>query len=254
MGSYASAAVRGTDWTTTDRCDGTLLTDNAGKIDTATNNGAVTSPTLSSGETSDYRCATGGLPPVSSSYCVAVEGFVQHTVLDGRPVTLYKYVAALATKSPAGEATELCVTTPSGQSTCTQYPLAPPDPAGFMSSTVGCYTGEAGDYQITYRLGGVTLGTPLVYHSPAASPVASTCEAWLGKPDPGSTTRGFERQREAGESVFAADLRPGGLRGRAAGAHWQGGYRAGSRRRVRRHKWGTWSAARRDQHLPVRAC
>ncbi len=186
VGSYASAAVRGTDWTTTDRCDGTLLTDNTGKIDTATNNGAVSSPTLSSGETSDYRCATGGLAPVSSSYCVAVEGFVQHTVLDGRPVTLYKYVAALATKSPAGEATELCVTTPSGQLTCTQYPLAPPDPAGFMSSTVGCYTAEAGDYQITYRLGGVTLGTPLVYHSPAASPVASSCEAWLGKPDPGS--------------------------------------------------------------------
>jgi hypothetical protein len=187
VGNYASAAVRGTDWTTTDRCDGTLLTDNAGKIDTATNNGAVSSPTLSSGETSDYRCATGGLAPVSSSYCVAVEGFVQHTVLDGRPVTLYKYVAALATKSPAGEATELCVTTPSGQSTCTQYPLAPRDPTGFMSSTVGCYTGEAGDYQITYRLGGVALGTPLIYHSPAASPVAPTCEAWLGKPDPGST-------------------------------------------------------------------
>lgn len=187
VGSYASAAVRGTDWTTTDRCDGTLLTDNAGKIDTATNNGAITSPTLSSGETSDYRCATGGLAPVSSSYCVAVEGFVQHTVLDGRHVTLYKYVAALATKSPAGEATELCITAPSGQSTCTQYPLAPPDPTGYMSSTVGCYTGEAGDYQITYRLGGVALGAPLIYHSPAASPVASTCEAWLGKPDPGST-------------------------------------------------------------------
>lgn len=63
VGNYASAAVRGTDWTTTDRCDGTLLTDNAGKIDTATNNGAASSPTLSSGETTDYRCATGGCRP-----------------------------------------------------------------------------------------------------------------------------------------------------------------------------------------------
>ncbi len=188
VGNYAAAAVRGTDWTTTDRCDGTLLADNSGKIDTETNNGAVTSPTLSSGETSVYRCANGGLAPVSSSYCVAVEGFVQHTVLDGRRVTLYKYVAALATKSPPGEPTELCITTPSGQSTCTQYPLAPPDPAGYMSSTVGCYTGEPGDYAITYRLGGVALGTPLIYHSPAASPVSQGCEAWLGKPDPGSTT------------------------------------------------------------------
>ena len=187
-GTYGSAAVRGTDWTTTDRCDGTLLTDNGGKIDTTTNNGAVSSPTLSSGETSIYRCATGGLAPVSTSYCVAVEGFVQHTVLDGRSVTLYKYVAALATKSPPNEPTELCITTPSGQTTCTQYPLAPPDPADYMSSTVGCYTTEAGDYQITYRLGGVALGTPLIYHSPAASPVSQGCEAWLGKPDPGDMT------------------------------------------------------------------
>ena len=188
VGNYAAASVRGTDWTTADRCDGTLLTDNGGKIDTTTNNGAVSSPTLSAGETSVYRCAAGGLAPVSSSYCVAVEGFVQHTVLDGRRVTLYKYVAALATKSPAGEPTELCVTTPSGQSTCTQYPLAPPDPAGYMSSTVGCYTTEPGDYAITYRLGGVPLGAPLIYHSPAASPVSQGCEAWLGKPDPGSAT------------------------------------------------------------------
>ena len=188
LGTYASAGVRGTDWTTTDRCDGTLLTDNSGKIDTASNNGAVSSPTLTSGETSVYRCAAGGLAPVSSSYCVAVEGFVQHTVLNGRRVTLYKYVAALATKSPAGEPAELCITTPSGQSSCTPYPLAPPDPAGYMSSTVGCYTTEPGSYQITYRLGGVPLGAPLIYDSPAASPVAQGCEAWLGKPDPGSTT------------------------------------------------------------------
>ena len=188
VGNYAAAAVRGTDWTTTDRCDGTLLADNSGKIDTETNNGSVSSPTLSSGETSVYRCANGGLAPVSSSYCVAVEGFVQHTVLNGRRVTLYKYVAALATKSPAGEPAELCITTPAGQSACTQYPLAPPDPTGYMSSTVGCYTSEPGNYEITYRLGGVPLGAPLIYNSPAASPVAPTCEAWLGKPDPGSTT------------------------------------------------------------------
>jgi hypothetical protein len=188
VGSYGSAAVRGTDWTTTDRCDGTLLTDDEGKIDTQTNNGAVSSPTLSSGESSDYRCATGGLPPVSSTYCIAVEGFVQHTILNGRSVTLYKYVAALATKSPADEPTELCITTPSGQTTCTQYPLAPPDPAGYMSSTVGCYTSEAGDYQFTYRLGGIALGAPLIYHSPGPSPVSQGCEAWLGKPDPGDTT------------------------------------------------------------------
>ncbi len=187
-GRYASAAVRGTVWTTTDRCDGTLLSDNRGEIDTRSNNGAVTSPTLSAGESSVYRCSADGLAPVSSSYCVAVEGFVQHTVLHGQPVTLYKYVAALATKSPAGESTQLCITNPSGQTACTAYPLAPPDPAGYMSSTVGCYTSEAGEYQITYKLGGVALGAPLFYDSPAASPVSQGCEAWLGKPDPGSTT------------------------------------------------------------------
>jgi hypothetical protein len=184
-GAYAAATVRGTDWTTTDRCDGTFVADNHGHVDTETNNGAVSSPTLSAGESSVYRCAPNGLAPVSTSYCVAVEGFVQHALLGGRPATLYKYVAALATKSPSGEPTELCITTPSGSSACTPYPLAPPDPAGYMSSTVGCYTAAAGDYQITYRLGGVPLGAPLIYHSPASSHVVQGCEAWLGKPDPG---------------------------------------------------------------------
>jgi hypothetical protein len=187
QGRFAAATVRGTDWTTTDRCDGTFLADNRGRVETATNNGAVVSPTLAAGESSVYRCAP-GQAPVSSSYCVAVEGFVQHAVLDGHPATLYKYVGALATKSPAGESTELCITTPSQSSACTPYPLAPPDPAGYRSSTVGCYTTEPGDYALTYRLGGVALGGPLIYHSPASSHVSQGCEAWLGKPDPGRLT------------------------------------------------------------------
>jgi hypothetical protein len=184
-GTYAAATVRGTDWTTTDRCDGTYLADNHGSVDTETNNGVVSSPTLSAGESSVYRCSAQGLAPVSSSYCIAVEGFVQHVLLNGRPATLYKYVAALGTKSPAGELTDLCITTPSRATTCTQYPLAPPDPAGYRSSTVGCYTREAGDYSVTYRLGGVPLGAPLIYHSPASSHISQGCEAWLGKPDAG---------------------------------------------------------------------
>ncbi len=186
VGSYGAATVLGTDWTTTDRCDGTFVRDNRGRVDTEANNGSVSSTTLTSGESSDYRCAAHGLPPVSTSYCILVEGFVQHAVIGGRTATLYKYVAALATKSPAGERTDLCITTPSHRSACTQYPLAPPDPAGYMSSTVGCYTTEAGNYAITYLLGGVPLGAPLIYHSPASSHVSQGCEAWLGKPDPGT--------------------------------------------------------------------
>jgi hypothetical protein len=185
VGRYAAAGIRGTDWVTADRCDGTFLSDNQGRVETASRNGAIKSPTLSAGDSSVYRCAQHGLAPVSASYCVAVEGFVQHTVLNGKPAVLHKYVAALATKSPAGERTELCITTPSLMTSCTQYPLAPPDPSGYRSSTVGCYATEGGDYTITYRLDGVQLGAPLVYHSPAASSVAATCEASLGKPDPG---------------------------------------------------------------------
>jgi hypothetical protein len=197
QGRFAAATVRGTDWTTTDRCDGTFVADTHGRVDTQTNNGAVAAPTLASGDSSVYRCADHGLPPVSSSYCVAVEGFVQHTVLGGRPRTLYKYVAALATKSPGGERTELCITTPSRTSTCTPYPLAPPDPAGYMSSTVGCYTTQPGDYAITYRLGGVPLGAPLIYHSPASSHISQGCEAWLGKPDPGRLTAPLNTELKA---------------------------------------------------------
>jgi hypothetical protein len=225
QGRYAAATVRGTDWTTMDRCDGTFLVDTRGWVDTATNNGAVSAPTLASGDSSVYRCATRGLRPVSTSYCVAVEGFVQHTVLNGHPTTLYKYVAALATKSPATEQAALCITPPSGSVACTPYPLAPPDPAGYMSSTVGCYTTEAGDYAITYELGGIPLGAPLIYHSPASSHIVQGCEAWLGKPDPGRFAAPLSTERKAVnrytlpsaalvgfEYVF---LRPAGQHGRA---------------------------------------
>jgi hypothetical protein len=75
------------------------------------------------------------------------------------------------------------VTGPTGNTTCTPYPLAPVDQFGFREAIVGCVPNEgAGDYEIGWRVRGVALGAPLTYHAPAPAASLSPCRAWLGQP------------------------------------------------------------------------
>jgi hypothetical protein len=189
VGGNASATVRGTDWTMSDRCDGTVVADHRGKVETkpsavstSATDSQVVLPPLASGDSAEYRCAPGGAAPVSRKYCVAVLAF-DHTILDqGRLVRVLTYSAQLLTDGPYYPL-DVCTTAPNGVASCTHYPLDPPDSTGARLGNATCTPNAGpGAYQISWRLGGVVLGAPLVYQAPAAG-VASGggCFSSIGK-------------------------------------------------------------------------
>ena len=177
-GQYAAATVRGTKWTTMDRCDGTLIADHTGSVMSQTRNAPLQFQ-LDPGEAVTYRCAHGGAPPVSSGYCLAVLAEDTTVIIAGHRTRIVLYGVGLITRSDADQA-DLCVTAPNGKTTCTPYALTPPDSSGFREAIVGCFPNAgAGDYEIGWRIQGVPLGAPLAYHAPAAS--RGPCRAWLGQ-------------------------------------------------------------------------
>jgi hypothetical protein len=185
-GQYAAATVIGTKWTTMDRCDGTLIDDHTGSVSSQTRDAPLHFQ-LAPGNSIEYRCAKGSLPPVSTGYCLAVLAEDTTLVINGRMTRVVLYGVGLITMSPDDQS-DLCVTGPSGRTTCTPYPLAPVDRFGFREAIVGCVPSEgAGDYEIGWRIRGVALGAPLIYHAPAPAASLSPCEAWLGNPSIGGS-------------------------------------------------------------------
>ena len=55
----------------------------------------------------------------------------------------------------------------------------------------------AGDYEIGWRVRGVALGAPLIYHAPAPAASLSPCRAWLGKPQIGGSLAGLPSDLKA---------------------------------------------------------
>jgi hypothetical protein len=189
-GHYAAATVRGTQWTTMDRCDGTLIADHTGSVMSQTRNAPLQFQ-LAPGNTIEYRCAQGGAPPVSTGYCLAVLAVDTTVVIGGHKTREVLYAAGLITMSPDDQ-TDLCLTNPTGKTTCTPYPLSPPDQFGFREAIVGCVPNAgAGDYEIGWRVRGVALGAPLTYHAPAPAASLTPCRAWLGNPHIGGSLAGL---------------------------------------------------------------
>jgi hypothetical protein len=189
-GRYAAATVRGTQWTTMDRCDGTGIADHAGHVQSQAR-GAPLQFDLASGQSIGYRCSQAGAPPVSTGYCLAVLAQDTTVVVGGHRSRVVLYAAGLITMSPDDQ-TDLCVTDPTGKTTCTPYPLAPVDQFAFREAIVGCVPNAgAGDYEIGWRVRGVALGAPLSYHAPAPAASLSPCRAWLGKPQIGGSLAGL---------------------------------------------------------------
>src|SRR5262249_42123617 len=85
VGRYAAATVRGTAWTTTDACGGTMISDHRGQVDTQSNI-AELSYSLIPGAQSIYRCDAQGQPPVSNSYCLAALTEDMTSVVNGQTV------------------------------------------------------------------------------------------------------------------------------------------------------------------------
>ncbi len=180
-GKFAAATVRGTQWTTMDRCDGTVIADHTGSVMSQTRDAPLQFQ-LAPGNSIEYRCSHGGAPPVSTGYCLAVLAEDTTLTIAGHQTRVVLYAAGLITMSPDDQ-TDLCVTTPAGKTTCTPYPLAPVDQFGFREAIVGCVPNAgAGDYEIGWRVRGVALGAPLTYHAPVPAASSSPCRAWLGKP------------------------------------------------------------------------
>ncbi|MGZ4215907.1 MAG: hypothetical protein ACXVHB_17025 [Solirubrobacteraceae bacterium] len=195
-GKYAAATVRGTQWTTMDRCDGTGIADHAGRVMSQTRNAPLQFE-LAPGQSIGYRCSRAGAPPVSTGYCLAVLAQDTTVVVGGHKTRVVLYAAGLITMSPDDQ-TDLCVTGPTGNTTCTPYPLAPVDQFGFREAIVGCVPNEgAGDYEIGWRVRGVALGAPLTYHAPAPAASLSPCRAWLGKPRIGGSLAGLASDLKA---------------------------------------------------------
>jgi hypothetical protein len=97
------------------------------------------------------------------------------------------FYAGLGTLGPA-EPYQLCVRPPGAEvSTCTPYPLPPPDALGLRISTVQCPPDQGpGNYAITFRLRGVQLAPPLIYHAPNINFQRGRCTSELGQSSAGT--------------------------------------------------------------------
>jgi hypothetical protein len=192
-GRYAAATVRGTEWTTVDECDGTSISDQQGDVVTAAR-GAPLSRLITPGLTIEYRCQSSGMRPVSSSYCIYLLGLDVPGV-PGGPAgvpavpALELFTGELVTKSSSDRA-DLCVRDPAQRLSCTTYPLTPPAASGFRQGGEVCYADHGvGEYRVSFRIAGVTLGAPLTYHAPARGQ-AGLCGSSLGAFYPGPLTGG----------------------------------------------------------------
>ena len=189
VGRYAAATVRGTTWTTTDGCGGTMISDHRGEVGTQSNN-AQLSYSLSPGAQSVYRCAARGRPPVSSAYCLAVLTEDTTSVINGQPVRNFDFFTGVATESSADTA-DLCITGPQ-QTFCTAYPLTPPDRGGFRIALAGCVPAQGpGTYSVTWSVAGVALGAPIVFRAPVGAEF-QPCLTELGDLEIGAQSVGLE--------------------------------------------------------------
>jgi hypothetical protein len=188
VGRYAAATVRGTKWTTTDGCGGTMISDHRGQVDTQSSNAELTY-SLRPGSQSTYRCSANGQPPVSGSYCLGVLTEDVTSVVNGQSVRSFDFLTGVATESSADVA-QLCVAGPQ-QSVCTDYPLTPPDRAGFRIALAGCFpTQGPGRYSLTWSVGGVALGDPLVFQAPVGAEF-QPCLTELGDVEVGALAQGL---------------------------------------------------------------
>jgi predicted RNA binding protein YcfA (HicA-like mRNA interferase family) len=177
-GHYAAATVLGTQWTTSDTCQGTSIGDRTGPVATQTNNGSL-SNSLRPGQQVLYRCAVHGQRPVSRVYCVVVLLTSLTSVIGGRRVRRFEFSTALGTKSPNATA-RLCVEGPRRRF-CTPYPLVA-GTSGFRIALALCLpTQGPGAYSISWELRSIALGAPLTFRAPIGE-AFTPCHTLQGNP------------------------------------------------------------------------
>jgi hypothetical protein len=156
-GRYSAATVRGTQWQTIDRCDGTLTVDTEGDVETTT--GTLTF-LLKPGQTAIGYCFPPNATPQTRRFCV-VEVSQPADGLFGFGVGLRR----------AASAYQLCIRGPSGTERCRQFPLSAPNAAGVRTSAVVCPQDEgAGSYFVRWIIAGQQLGVTLPFMATLPAP------------------------------------------------------------------------------------
>jgi hypothetical protein len=150
VGQFSSAAVRGTQWETEDRCDGTLTVDHTGVVDTTT--GTLTF-SLKSGQSALGYCFPPSGTPQTRQFCI-IEISQPADGIFGFGLGLRR----------ADTAYDLCIRAPSGTLRCRHFPLSAPGSAGVRTSAVVCTQDEGpGRYVARWLLAGHVLGIPLPF-------------------------------------------------------------------------------------------
>jgi hypothetical protein len=157
MGRYSAATVRGTEWQTIDRCDGTLTVDTEGDVETTT--GTLTF-LLKPGQTAIGYCFPPNATPQTRQFCI-VEVSQPADGLFGFGIGLRR----------AATSYQLCVRAPSGIERCRQFALSPPNAAGVRTSAVVCPQDEgAGNYFVRWVISGQQVGVTLPFTATLSAP------------------------------------------------------------------------------------
>jgi hypothetical protein len=161
-GKHSAATVRGTVWLTEDTCDGTLVTDSKGTVETATGGPGFT---LNPGQSAIFYCFPPGSAFHRPDYCIAV--------LSTPATGLFAF--GLATRS-ALQGYDLCVRAPSGTNRCQHFLLGEPDATGLRISGVVCNQDEGpGGYLARWFVTGQPLGVPLPFTATIGRPAIQQC-------------------------------------------------------------------------------
>jgi hypothetical protein len=160
IGRYSAGTVRGTEWQTIDRCDGTLTVDTKGFVDTTT--GTLTF-LLRPGQTAIGYCFPANATPKTRQFCI-VEVSQPANGLFGFGIGVRRAVMAY----------QLCIRAPSGTERCREFPLSAPNAAGVRTSAVVCPQDEGpGTYLARWVIGGQQIGVTLPFTATLAAPPAS---------------------------------------------------------------------------------
>jgi hypothetical protein len=160
VGRYTAATVRGTEWQTIDRCDGTLTVDTKGVVDATT--GTLTF-SLKPGQTAIGYCFPPNATPQTRQLCI-VEVSQPADGLFGFGIGLRR----------AATSYRLCIRAPSGTERCRPFLLGAPNAAGVRTSSVVCPQDEgAGGYFVRWLVGGRQLGVTLPFRATLPAPPTS---------------------------------------------------------------------------------
>jgi hypothetical protein len=160
VGRYSAGTVRGTEWQTIDRCDGTLTVDTKGAVETTT---GTLSFLLKPGQTALGYCFPANGTPQTRQLCI-VEISQPADGLFGFGIGLRRTATSY----------QLCIRAPSGVERCRQFPLSAPNASGVRTSAVVCPQDDgAGGYFVRWLVAGRQVGITLPFRATLPAPPAS---------------------------------------------------------------------------------